>query len=309
MSVSYPVPADPRRPPTVLTVVRDAELAAPIDWSPWYLTDEEDMGQSPEQTQIIDELKSSIRQLLRERGERERFVDSDAFFGWMQAEPLVRVSPDVYLLEREPPDPLPRSFQTWRDGHAPPRLAVEIVSEDWQKDYVQGPAKYAQLGVDELVVFDPGVAAGRVEEEGRVTLQAFRRTADGLFVWSYAGDGPLACESLDAWLVVRMGPKGPRLRVARDPSGTDLVPTAEEAAEHEGERADREARRAEQEARRAEQEARRAEQEARRAEQAARLAEQEARRADEERSARLALEAELQRLRAALAGTRTPGEG
>jgi Uma2 family endonuclease len=296
-TASAPAPAPPRRP-RALNVVRDPapeELGARIDWSAWYLTDEDDVGEGNEQSRIIDVARSSLRELLRERGLHGVHVGSDQFFAWLREEPLVRVSPDVYLLDDPPAPPLPPSWQTWKPGHRPPRLAIEIVSPDerhperWRKDYDEGPEKYAQLGTRELVIFDPEAACGRAGAPGRVALQQYRREADGSFVRTYAGAGPVVqAAEIEAWLAIqRVGPIA-LLRVARDAEGRDLVPT-------EAERAERAERRAEQEARQREQEARRAQEAERRAEQEARQREQEARRAQEAERRLAAALAELER--------------
>ena len=260
MSSSIAEPGSPPRRtrlPRSLNLVRDPapeEVGAAIDWRAWYLTDEEDMGQSTEQDEIVERLKSILQQLARERGWRDVYIGVDAFFAWVEDHPLVRVSPDVYTV-RAPPDPPPPSFQTWRPGHPPPTLAVEIVSEDWKKDYEEGPAKYAQLGAAELVVFDPAALRGRGGSR-RVPLQVYRREADGAFVLAYRGSGPCRADTIDAWVLATWEGQRARLRVARDATAEDLVPTAEEArraeralrerAEHERERAEHERERAEQ---------------------------------------------------------------
>ena len=222
------IPAPRGRPPRALVVLDPPpeEVGAPVDWSAWYLTDEEDMGEGAEQHDIIAVVEAVLKELARERGWEDVRVAGDQFFAWVPEEPLVRVSPDVYLLDDPPPPPLPASWQTWCEGHGPPRFAVELVSGDeehparWRKDYEEGPAKYAQLGTSELVVFDPEAGAGRAAGE-RVPLQVFRRDADGTFVRVYTGAGPARSEELDAWLVVvRQGPVA-RLRVARDAAGRD----------------------------------------------------------------------------------------
>ncbi|MCA9711085.1 MAG: Uma2 family endonuclease, partial [Myxococcales bacterium] len=239
MASTVPMPVQSfGRPPRALNVVRDPrpeELGAAIDWSSWYLTDEEDMGEGIEQSEIIDVLRSAMRALAVERQWTRVFVGSDQFFAWLPEEPLVRVSPDVYLLDDPPAPPMPASWQTWRQGHRPPRLAVEIVSGDephperWRKDYEQGPEKYAQLGTQELVIFDPQAALGRAREAQRVALQVYRRAADGVFVRVYVGPGPCASHELSAFLVPVTEGGVARLRVARDPEGRDWVPTAAEA--------------------------------------------------------------------------------
>ena len=212
----------------VLRDVPPEQAAAPIDWTAWYLTDEEDMGESAEQSLIIETLLSSIGTLATERRWENVLWLGDQFFAWVEQQPLVRVSPDVYLLDDPPNRPLPRSWQTWKPGHKPPRLAIEIVSEQWSKDYDDGPPKYAQLGTDELVIFDPEVP----EPPGRrVPLQVYQRQADGAFARVYVGPGPALSKQLDAYLVVSDIGGAPQLRLARDADGVDVIPTAKERAE------------------------------------------------------------------------------
>jgi hypothetical protein len=236
------------------------ELSARVDWSAWYLTDEEDMAEAAEQGEIIRTLLSSVGQLAEERAWKDVYWAGDQFFAWIKAEPLVRVSPDVYLLDDPPPPPLPKSWQMWLPGHNPPRFALEIVSDDWKKDYEDNPPKYAQLGTRELVIFDPQAAAAGEGSTGahggtRVPLQIYRRHADGAFVREYAGAGPVLSEELGVYLVPVQLPNGAvRLRLARDAACTDLVPTAEERAKAESlarERAESRIRELEEELRKA----------------------------------------------------------
>lgn len=245
----------PRRPrlPRALSLVREPspeEVGAPIDWSAWYLTDEDDVGQSPEQDHVVATVGSALEERWRELG-RTEWIGRDAFFAWVKDHPLVRVSPDVYTLAVRPPQPLPRSFQTWLPGHTPPVFALEVVSDEWKKDYDDGPQKYALLGAKELVIFDADAARGRTRGK-RVALQVFRREEDGSFVQVYRGAGPVFAETIETWLVVRATDDPAwMLRLARDPLGTDPVPTSSERAVSESRRADDEKRRADDEKRRA----------------------------------------------------------
>jgi Uma2 family endonuclease len=221
-----------KRSPRSLNVVWDPppnDIGVEVDWSKWYLTDEDDMGEGGEQNLIIRIFISILTELAHERGWSDVFIGADQFFAWVEEEPLVRVSPDVYVLDFQPARPLPASWQTWRSGHRPPRLAVEIVSEDWRKDYEQGPLKYAQLGVRELVVFDPEAACARAGAPERVPIQVFRREVDGGFLRVHRGGEPARSEELDAWLVVMRDGEAATLGVSRDASGLDLVPTLEQA--------------------------------------------------------------------------------
>lgn len=221
-------------------VVRDpapGSVGAPVDWSAWYLTDEEDMGESCEQGEIIRLLLSLLGELAVERAWPSTLCAGNQFFAWVREEPLVRVSPDVYLLDDPPPPPRPKMWQTWLAGHKAPRWAVEVVSDEWKKDYDDGPPKYAQLGTRELVIFDPEAAVSAEQREPRVPLQVYRRDADGAFVRVYRGDGPALSEELGCYLVILREGATARLRIARDAAGADLVPTANEAKRAAEERA------------------------------------------------------------------------
>ena len=202
-----------------------------IDWSPWYLTEEEDMGQSGEQGQIIDVLQSSLRVLAEERGWSSVFLGSDNFFAWVDGEPYVQVSPDLYILD-EPPstdEPMPTRWEVWRPGHRAPRFAVEVVSARWQKDYDINPPRYDHLGVSELVLADPDAFARDLSDKGRAAFLVYRRSSADRLELTYRGNGPALCAELDAHLCFRWSSPGrPRVRISRQPTGDDIVPTLAE---------------------------------------------------------------------------------
>jgi Uma2 family endonuclease len=210
------------------------ELGDPIDWSSWYLTDEDDRSRPPQQEEAARVMSSSLATLARERGGAER-AGRDELFAWVPAHPLVRVSPDAFVMPAAGARPVPAVWEIWRPGHAAPRFALEIVVEDWQRDYVEAPLRYWQLGARELAIFDPAVIARAPGV--RVPLQLYRRDEDGAFVRVHAGSGPAESRELGAWLVVLVHGEGPsaRLRVARDAAGAELVPTEDEARRAEEE--------------------------------------------------------------------------
>jgi len=226
-------PQKPLKRPPFAPVLRDLppeQAGAPVDWSPWYVDDEEHLAESCEQGEIIYALRSTLEQLALVRGWERLYIGADNYFAWMPDEPQVRVSPDVYLLD-DPPSPLPKSWQTWKPGHRPPRWALEVVSEDWSKDYQDGPAKYALLGCAELVLFDPEALRGATRNEARVPLTVFRRGEDGALAQVYAGPGPAYSEQLGCWLQARRGGYSAQLRLSEDEAGLRPVPTRVEAAE------------------------------------------------------------------------------
>jgi hypothetical protein len=235
------------RPPRALSLVREPapeEVGAAIDWTPWHLEWDDDVGQSFEHCDVVETVSSSLRVRLAELGKHETYAGVDVFFAWVEEAPLVRVSPDVFTLPGGRPEPMPRMVETWRPGHRPPVFALEVVSDDWRKDYEDAPAKYALLGAEELVIFDADAARGEARLP-RVPLQVFRRDRDGAFVCVHRGPGPARAETIDSWLCAR-ATKDPTqlLRIARDPAGTDIVPTEGEDRLAERQRADAERQRA-----------------------------------------------------------------
>lgn len=101
------------------------------------------------------------------------------------------------------------------------------------------PSKYAQLGVQKSVIFDPETAAKRVTKTStRVALQIFRRKVDSGFTRHYNGSGLARCEELDSWLVVPHEDSASSLGIARDASGLELIPSTERARLQKQQRAE-----------------------------------------------------------------------
>jgi hypothetical protein len=120
-----------------------------------------------------------------------------------------------------------RSVRLWQPGCDAPRVAIEVVSfHEPEKDYIEGPEKYAASGTRELWVFDPELN-GPALHGGPFRLQVWRRSPRGAFRREYAGAGPAYSKELKAFLVVTEG--GERLRLADDLGGTRLWPTEAEA--------------------------------------------------------------------------------
>ena len=196
----------------------------------WVL-EEETMPESALHDEIILLLVELLKAWAR-RSVRDVRVGRNLALRWNQALPRVGVAPDIYVVEPAPPEgDDTTSLCTWKPGHVAPRVAVEVVSETTaEKDYAEGPEKYAASGTGELWVFDP-LKAGPSLRGGPFVLQVWRRDTAGRFRRVYAGAGPVWSEALEGWLVVTDG--GRRLRVAEDEAGRRLWPTEAEEARAE----------------------------------------------------------------------------
>jgi Uma2 family endonuclease len=261
-----------------------------------------DSAEMPEGTRHF-ELRTLVYDFLTLAFSDVAAIGSDQFVYWDRTNPRVCLSPDAFVCFGAKDEHFP-SWKVWERGV--PQVAVEIISgSESELSWDEKLARYRQLGVSELVWFDP-----------EVPEQPLR-------IWDFVGDEllerrlfePFAQSQLlgGYWLPVEKPSRGLTLRLSRDEQGRLLFPTEAEhnaqlfqaeaeahrmeaeahRMEAEAHRAEVEARRAEAEARRVEAEARRVEAEARRAAESALRVETEARRAAEQRIAEL--EAELRR--------------
>ena len=206
--------------------------APEIAWEDWYLLDEEDMGQAPDHAIIIQAFLDALTVLVSQRRWTEAFVGTDAFFAWLPEHPLVRVSPDVYLLAATPAKPFPRQWELWR-GHAPPRFALEVVSQDRVNECTVNPEKYAALGAAELVIYDPALVGHTVRGTKVLKLQRYTRGADGAFELAEESDDVVFSATLDAFLVVDRSVAPPLLRLCHTPDLKSRFPSSAEWAEQE----------------------------------------------------------------------------
>lgn len=240
-----------------------AKRALPYD--PTVYPVQDDMGEGSLQRLVSELLRALVERWLQQRG-TPTFVGADQFFYWKQFDASEGIAPDVYVLPGAPLSPDIGAWKVWKDGYVP-SFAFEYVSRDVDKDYLASPAKYARLGVDELIVFDPDHEQSR----SRVRWQVFRKTKRGFLRVEATDADRIKSKVLGCHLRV-VGKGGAlRVRLGSGINGETLVPIAEEELE--------------------------AKTAALEAEKAAREGEKAARDALEARTA--ALEAEVARLRAA----------
>lgn len=235
----------------------------------------DDMGEGELQRLMTELLRPLLARFLAERGVVAH-VGANQFLYWAQFEPTRCIAPDIYVLPGIPQSRVEKIWKLWEEPTVP-SFCLEIVSNDHEKDYQHIPKVCDEIGVSEVVIYDPEPG----NDKERVTWQVYRRAKRGGLTQVLRTDAAtVRSTELGCWLC-EVGEGGDRrLRVAHDAAGRDLYPT-----EAELEAAAREAEAA----------ALEAEAVAREAEAAAR----EALRV--ETAARRKLEAEVERLRAELA--------
>lgn len=214
----------------------------PVDLA--YYPDTDDMGEGELQCLMCELLRPLLAQFLASQGVFAH-VGSDQFVYMKRGDPTVRVSPDIYILPGVSQDEVVSSWKLW-ELPAPPAFVLEIVSLDIGKDYQDGPARYGVMGVEELIVFDPGAPVEGVvrREVERVRFQVFRRERDGFIRVLATNDDRVPSRYLGAWIRCVGEDNTQRLRIGVGEDGDTLVPTADERADAERLRADAEKLRA-----------------------------------------------------------------
>lgn len=146
-------------------------------------------------------------------------IGSDQFVYWDATDPRVCLAPDGFLKLGQPND-LFGSWKTWQRGV--PELAIEIVSDfdDPDREWTHKLARYHELGVTELVRFDPRIDPAR--------LQIWDRWGDTLVERQPSQHGAQSRVLPGFWLAVNDAKLGPTLRLSRDAEGVDLYLTEAE---------------------------------------------------------------------------------
>jgi hypothetical protein len=220
--------------------------------------DTDHMAENTLQSLMAEFLRPLIERLLREAtvgslAKKKVFrplraygscrVGSDQFWYYREGQPTKCVSPDVYVLTGVRATAAPASWLLWQLKD-PPLFALEIVSQDADKDYEAWKA-YEDTGVRELIVYDPD--APKLSEAGRgrvrVRWQAFRRDHTGTLVLAETSNADrIRSETLCCWLRVVGDGELRLLRIGIGVGGQELFLSAEEheRAEKERERAEKE---------------------------------------------------------------------
>ena len=241
-------------------------------------SDGKPMGETDEHR---DEMVRHIQTLQSYYQGQKVYVSGDLLVYYEQGNPRKFVVPDAFVVKGVSPKRR-RTYKIWLEGKAPDVVIETTSRKTRRKDTVDKPDLYAKLGVKEYFLFDPD------QEYLDPPLQGYRRVSDVFVPIAADSDRRLASHELN----LSLGVEDARVRFCRLDTGERLLTPAERAVA-EAERAVAEAERAAAEAKRAVAEAKRAAAEAERATA-------EAERADREAQTRLALEAEVARLRAEL---------
>jgi hypothetical protein len=200
--------------------------------------------QVPE-TKLHLELRTMLWHFLKHAFANNALIGCDQFVYWDAANPRLSLAPDAFV-RLGAPDEMFGSWKVWERGA--PHVAVEVVSSHDARDrnWTAKLHAYRQLGVRELVRFDPEAKEGKLRVWDRLENDLSEREVT---------DVPTPSTVLPGfWLLRDDAVLGPCLRLSRDADGADLYLTPSEA---EAQRAEADARRIEADARRIEADAQR----------------------------------------------------
>jgi len=185
---------------------------------------EDEVGEDLLQRWIVELLRPLLERWLAHRGVHA-LVGADQFIYYRQHTPTLRVSPDIYVLPGVGPRTRVTSWKVW-ERNIVPSFALEVVSKEWEKDYVEAPERYAAMGIAELVIFDP---APERHADG-IRWQVFRRVAGRPLARIEATESDrVRSKTLGCFLRVVGRGDDLRVRVGDGAGGEELFPTGEEA--------------------------------------------------------------------------------
>ncbi len=193
---------------------RDAALALAHRTAPKPLHFPEE-AEMPE-TMVHLLLRTLLFQMLQRRLGRSAAVGSEQFVYFNARDPRKCLAPDAFVKLGAVPEHFP-IWKTWERGV--PELCVEIASPFDKTARGTKLARYHELGVCELAMFDPNRAAGK-------RFRVWDRIDDALVERKIVGEST-PCLTLGMhWVVRPADGVDAALRLAEDPAGDVLVPTS-----------------------------------------------------------------------------------
>lgn len=180
-------------------------------------------------------------------------VAGELTFSLDPADETRKVVPDLYIMEDEPQGgPKLPSWKFWEHEGKVPSFALEVVSDAYTKDYMPDEicGRYQQLGVPELIRYDPDFSTTRPRTAERRLLTHWVRNEAGILVEQPVEGAYVRLRKYALWLLHRP-PYYLRIATGDAVDRLELYPTDAERAQQSIKLAQTEAERARTEAERA----------------------------------------------------------
>lgn len=177
----------------------------------------------PEQAEVPESkrhlrLRTLVWQFLAHAFADRAAIGCDQFVYWAPNDPRRCLAPDAFVCFGTPDDDF-RTWKVWERGA--PQVAVEIISDSDEPNWDVKLARYRELGVSELVWFDP--------EHTEQPLRIWDRQGDELVERTLHEPRATSAHLAGYWLAFDMPGEGLTLRLSHDERGQHLFPTPEEA--------------------------------------------------------------------------------
>lgn len=162
------------------------------------------------------EARTLLYEVLRIGFREVAAIGCDQFVYWDPTDPTECLAPDAFVRLGEP-DSAFKSWKVWERGA--PQLAIEIISDidERDRDWAGKLAKYARLGVQELVRFDPADGEQPVRIWDSIEQDLVERKLSSAHAESQVLHG--------FWVTIEDPEFGLTLRLSHDAHGKELYPS------------------------------------------------------------------------------------
>ena len=200
----------PRQPVPASELAEPGAAPLALPWVEYPESDDQPMAESDIHRDEMIDLITALQDFLRD--EPDVYVAGNLFIYYEQGNPRSVVAPDVFVV-RGVAKRKRKTYRLWEEGRAP-CFVIEVSSASTRDEDLEGKMqKYADLGVEEYVLFDP------LGEYLDPRLRGFRLIDHRYREIRPAGDGSLLSRTLGLTLSI----EGQRLRLRVTATGEPLL--------------------------------------------------------------------------------------
>ncbi len=200
----------PRQPVPASEIAEPGAAPLALPWVEYPESDGQPMAESDIHRAEMIDLITALEDFLRD--EPEAYVAGNLFLYYERGNPRAVVAPDVFVV-RGVAKRQRKTYRLWEEGRAP-CFVIEVSSESTRDEDLEGKMeKYAHLGVEEYILFDP------LGEYLDPRLRGFRLIAGRYREMRPAADGSLLSRALGVTLSV----EGEHLRLRVTATGEPLL--------------------------------------------------------------------------------------
>ena len=200
----------PRQPVPASEIAEPGAAPLSLSWVEYPASDGQPMAESDIHRDEMIDLITALDDFLRD--EPDAYVAGNLFIYYEQGNPRAVIAPDVFVV-RGVAKRKRKTYRLWEEGPAP-CFVIEVSSRSTRNEDLEGKMeKYADLGVEEYVLFDP------LGEYLEPRLRGYRLIDGRYREMTPTGDGSLLSRALGLTLSV----EGEHLRLRLTATGEPLL--------------------------------------------------------------------------------------